>query len=51
MTPAYLQDMQFIDERLTALEGKLAFVLKSLIKLETTLLNNKTVSTEEKESE
>ena len=51
MTPAYLRDMQIIDERLTALEDRLSFVLKILIKLETILLNNKTVSTEGKESE
>lgn len=51
MTPAYLKDMQIIDERLTALEDKLNSILKILIKLETILLNNKTVSTEVKESE
>ena len=51
MTPAYLRDMQFVDERLTTLENKLSIILKILIELETILLNNKTVSTEGKESE
>ena len=48
MTPAYLKDMRIVDERLTALEDKLSFVLKILIELETIILNNKTVSTEGK---
>ena len=51
MTPAYLRDMQFVDERLTTLENKLSIILKILIELETILLNSKTVSTEGKESE
>lgn len=46
MTSAYFTDMQIVDERLTALEDRLSFVLKILIELETVLLNNKTASTE-----
>ena len=51
MTPAYFEDMKIVDERLTALEDRLSFVLKILIELETVLLNNKTVSTEKKEED
>lgn len=47
MTPAYLRDMQIIDERLTALENKLSIILKILIELEEALLCKREFTKEE----
>lgn len=49
MTPAYLKDMQIIDERLTALEDKLNSILKILVKLEEVLLCKREFTKERKE--
>lgn len=45
MTPAYFKDMQIIDERLTALEDRVEFILESLIKIEKILLEERSLRT------